>query len=295
MSDNQQIPKQRVLIQLDSDPHPSVFDRVVAIDAGVDHVFSYGGLLPAMVRDLVYGAIFTRGVNDLKRTAVFIGGSNVADGEKLLAAARKSFIGPLRVSLLLDSNGANTTAAAAVVVAGRHMALKGARALVLGSSGPVGRRVARLLALAGSIVSVGSRSLDRASEVAEATRAKVNGAQVVPVATGEEEQLAQALLGVELVISSGGPGACLLPRNQRTLAKTIRVVVDLNAVPPEGIEGVKGPDSGVERDGQVAYGAIGVGGLKMKIHKAAIAALFESNDLVLDVEQVLEIGQKLKS
>ena len=38
--------KRKILIQLDSDPHPSVFDRVVAIDAGVDELFSYGGVKP---------------------------------------------------------------------------------------------------------------------------------------------------------------------------------------------------------------------------------------------------------
>ena len=53
--------KRKILIQLDTDPHPSVFDRVVAIDAGVDELFSYGGVKPEQVAGLVHGAIFTRG------------------------------------------------------------------------------------------------------------------------------------------------------------------------------------------------------------------------------------------
>src|SRR5438093_416055 len=100
--------KRRILIQLDSDPHPSVFDRVAAIDAGAEELFSYGGIKPEDVRDLVYGAIFTRGPKDLKHTVVFLGGSSVALGEKMLEAARQSFFGSLRVSLMLDANGANT-------------------------------------------------------------------------------------------------------------------------------------------------------------------------------------------
>src|SRR3954466_15173598 len=87
-----QMDKRKILIQLDSDPQPSVFDRVVAIDAGADEVFSYGGVKPEQVRDLVHGAIFTRSPKDLKRTAVFIGGSDVAAGEKLLAEARKHML-----------------------------------------------------------------------------------------------------------------------------------------------------------------------------------------------------------
>ena len=51
----------KLLLQLDSSPHPSVFDRVVAFDAGADEVMSYGGVTADNVRDLVHGAIFTRG------------------------------------------------------------------------------------------------------------------------------------------------------------------------------------------------------------------------------------------
>src|SRR5262245_13003715 len=105
--------KRKILIQLDSDPQPSVFDRVVAIDAGADEVFSYGGVKKEQVQGLVHGAIFTRGPKDLKSTAFFIGGSDVAAGEALLAEAQKHMIPQfgLRVSILFDANGANTTAA----------------------------------------------------------------------------------------------------------------------------------------------------------------------------------------
>src|ERR1700756_1096589 len=104
--------KRKILIQLDSDPHPSVFDRVVAIDAGAEEVFSYGGVKPEQVRDIVHGAIFTRGPKDLRHTALFIGGSDVAAGERLLQEACRHMLPQysLRVSVLLDANGANTTA-----------------------------------------------------------------------------------------------------------------------------------------------------------------------------------------
>src|ERR671933_801758 len=134
------VDKRTILIQLDSDPQPSVFDRVVAIDAGADEVFSYGGVRPEQVRDLVHGAIFTRGPKDLKRTALFIGGSDVGLGERLLAEACKHMLPQygLRVSVLLDANGANTTAAAAVRAAAKHLNLGNTPALVLGGTGPVG-------------------------------------------------------------------------------------------------------------------------------------------------------------
>src|SRR6188768_2356675 len=96
--------KKKILIQLDSDPQPSVFDRVVAIDAGADELFSYGGVRLDQVRPLVHGAIFTRKPSDLKRTAIFVGGSDVAVGEKILAEAAASMLSFLKVSVMLDSN-----------------------------------------------------------------------------------------------------------------------------------------------------------------------------------------------
>ena len=120
--------KRRILIQFDSDPHPSVFDSVVAVDAGADDLFRYGNLSPEEVRELVHGAIFTRGRKDLKYTAIFVGGSSVSRGESLLKAVTDSFFGPMRVSVMLDANGCNTTAAAAVLIAQKHCTLPGATA-----------------------------------------------------------------------------------------------------------------------------------------------------------------------
>jgi hypothetical protein len=287
------VDKRTILIQLDSDPQPSVFDRVVAIDAGADEVFSYGGVKPEQVRDLVHGAIFTRGPKDLKRTALFIGGSDVAAGERMLAEACKHMLPQfgLRVSVLLDANGANTTAAAAVRAAARHLDLPEAPALVLGGTGPVGQRVARLLARQGAEVRVGSRQLARSAAVCEAIRASVPGARLEPVATGTADELRAALAGRMLVVAAGAAGVQLLPRSTRAACPELRVAIDLNAVPPPGIEGVEPTAKGTEQNGVFCYGAIGVGDTKMKVHKAAVARLFESNDQVMDAEEVYALAQ----
>jgi hypothetical protein len=285
--------KRKILIQIDSDPHPSVFDRVVAIDAGADEVFSYGGFRPEQVRELVHGAIFTRGPKDLKSTALFVGGSNVAAGEALLAEALRHMIPAfgLRVSVLLDANGANTTAAAAVRAAARHLDLKTVRALVLGGTGPVGQRVALLLARQGAEVRVGSRQQAKSAATCAAIRARVPEGKLEPVAAGTPNEVQAVLQGRSLVIAAGAAGVTLLPRTVRTAHPGLRVAIDLNAVPPLGIEGVEVTDKGKERDGAIGYGAVGVGDTKMKIHKAAVARLFESNDQVLDAEEVYALAQ----
>ncbi len=287
--------KRKLLIQLDSDPQPSVFDQVVAYDAGADVVLSYGNVTVKTVRDKVHGAIFTRGPKDLHRTAIFIGGSNVTLGEQLLAEARKHVLPQygLCVSMLLDPNGANTTAAAAVRAAARHLDLKTSKALVLGATGPVGRRVALLLARQGGHVRIGSREASRAESVAESIRAQAPDAKLEPVAADPSGDLSKALADCTLVIAAGAAGVVLLPHAARQGCLTLRVMIDLNAVPPAGIEGVAINDKGIERNGVLAYGAIGVGDLKMKIHKAAIARLFERNDQVLDAEEVYALGEGL--
>src|SRR5262245_15513833 len=284
--------KRKILVQLDSDPQPSVFDRVVAMDAGAEEVFSYGAVTPDQVTSLVHGCIFTRGPKDLKRTAMFIGGSDVAAGEKLMQQAVKAMLPAygLRVSVLLDANGANTTAAAAVRAAGRHLALKVCPALVLGGTGPVGQRVARLLAREGAEVRVGSRQQTRAAATCKEIEAKVAGARLTPVASGSAAELSAALEGRVLVIAAGAAGAVLLPSSARKACRSAKVIIDLNAVPPLGIEGVEATDKGALRDGVTCYGAIGVGETKMKVHKAAITRLVESSDEILDAEEVYQIA-----
>lgn len=286
--------KPKILVQLDSDPQASVFDGVVAVDAGVNHLFRHSHVTPSEVRNLVYGAMFTRHVDDLRQTAIFVGGSSVAVGEHLLEQVTESFFGPMRVSVMLDANGANTTAAAAVLAAARHVDLSTSTAVVLAGTGSVGERVARLLAGSGATVRVASRSLDRASAVCDRIGSRMQDAQLEPWQTSTPKETAAALAGAQVVIAAGAAGVLLLDSATRTACESLQTVIDLNAVPPLGIEGIESGDNKVEREGALCYGAIGVGGLKMKIHKSAVASLFDSNNVVLDAEEILAIGRTLE-
>lgn len=281
----------KILIQLDTDAHPSTFDRIVAVDSDVDELFSYGGVTPDNVTGLVHGAMFTRGGDGLKNTAIFIGGSNVAAGEALLEKVQSLFFGPVRVSILIDSNGSNTTAAAAVLAAGKHVDLSRITALLLGGTGPVGQRAAQILTSLGATVRIGTRSAAKAEATCEAVRSKVEGANIWPCETGTVDVLAAAADSVEVIIATGAAGIQLLSAEQRSRIGSLKVAIDLNAVPPVGIEGVEVFDKAVEQDGVFCYGAIGVGVTKMKIHKAAVKKLFTVNDLLLDTAAVFEIGQ----
>jgi hypothetical protein len=196
---------------------------------------------------------------------------------------------------MLDSNGSNTTAVAAVAKVRRAAgSVEGRRALVTAATGPVGMRAAGLLAKAGADVVVTSRRADRVADAARAIAQRFGGAvRGVPAANPAEAEA--ALEGVELLISAGPAGVCLLPRSAWSSRAGLRVAADLNAVPPLGIEGIEVTDDGVDRDGVTTFGALGVGGLKMKVHKACIARLFERNDLVLDAEAIAEIAAEIST
>ena len=280
----------RILIQLDPDPQASAFDAVVAIDSDVDHLVQHSGVKPEDVESLVHGAIFTRGPKDLKNTAIFVGGTDVLAGEQIMERVQQTFFGPMRVSVMLDANGANTTAAAAIHAAKSHLDLSKIEALVLGGTGPVGQRAARLLLGQGATVRLASRNQSKAAAAGEAIVRRMTGSghnkRLTACQVDSPDALRQALDGIQLVISAGAAGVQLLPRKIRESANALKVAIDLNAVPPVGIEGVEVMDNGDETGKQIVYGAIGIGGTKMKIHKAAIRQLFRDNQQVLDAESI---------
>ena len=282
----------KLLLQLDTSPNPSVFDRVVAYDGGADEVMSCTNVTEENVRDLVHGAIFTRGPRDLHNTAIFIGGTDMSAGERLLKAVKDTFFGPMRVSVMLDSNGSNTTAVAAVVKLQQTGDVRNRRALVTAATGPVGMRAAGLLAQAGAHVTVTSRRAEGGAKLAGDIRQRF-GTTVTPVAMADASQAAAVMEGCEFLLSAGGFGVKLVPHDAWAKRPGLRAAADVNAVPPLGIEGIDAIDNGVDRDGIKTYGALGIGGLKMKLHKACIAKLFERNDLVLDAESILEVARSL--
>jgi len=279
-----------ILAQFDTDILPSSFDRVVAVDSAVDEIFSYGGLTLDNVTGLVHGLIFTRGPADLKNSAIFIGGSDVAAGDALLRKVSKIFFGPMRVSVMMDSNGCNTTAAAAIASARKHLNLSGCRAIVLGATGPVGLRAAELLALEKAEVTLVSRTLDRAEAACESIRAKVAGAHVTAANASQPAEFISLCQDSTIVVAAGAAGVCFLEAGSLEKISGLKLAIDLNAVPPVGIADIVVMDKAVEKSGVICYGALGVGGLKMKVHKKAIGTLFESNDRVFETRAIYELA-----
>jgi len=284
----------KLLFQLDTDPAPASFDVVVAYDSGVDHVIPYAAMTPEKAGSLVEGVIFTRAPNQKRYTALFIGGSDVAAGQELLAAIRGKFFGRFRVSAMLDSNGCNTTAAAAVANLANGRLLRGKKAVVLAGTGPVGQRAALMLAKEGAEVTITSRHLDKAEQACGELE-QLAGLPFHACEARDSASRAQAITSAQIVLACGASGISLLNSDDWQQHATIELLLDANATPPQGIGGIDVKDRGTIRFGKMTWGALGFGPLKLKLQRACIARLFEQNDLILDADEIYSTAKQMAS
>lgn len=282
----------KLLFQFDTDTYPSVFDTVVAYDGGADHVIGHGGLTADNVGALVDGCIFTRAPKDKKNTAIFIGGSDMHAGQKLLEAVQKHFFPGFQVSVMLDSNGSNTTAAAAVARIGTSTNLSGKKAVILAGTGPVGQRAAAMMALEGADVSITSRHIFNAEKACFAMKERFN-VNITPLEAADLDSRAAAIEEAHIVFATGAAGVELLKPEHWQNNPKLQVLADANATPPVGIGGTDVMDKGELRNGKIIWGAIGFGSLKLALHRKCIGKLFEDNKQVLDAEIIFQLAKQM--
>ena len=282
----------KLLFLFDTDPMPSIFDTVVGYDGGADIVTGYAGVTPENVGALIDGCIYTRGGKDKQNTAIFVGGGNMAKGEELYEKVKKHFFGPFRVSVMLDSNGSNTTAAAGVALLAKGRDLKGKKAVVLAGTGPVGMRAAGFFGMEGCDVTITSRTKERAEEAAKVIENRF-GIKVSGAAGATDEERTEAVKDANIVYSAGAIGVQLLPKSAWESNPNIELLADVNAQPPMGIEGVDAIDKGKDYSGKIGYGALGIGGLKLKLHRECITKMFESSEGVSDAEEIYALAKEM--
>ena len=286
----------RILLQLDTEEHPSPFDAIVAHDADVDVLLSHGNVKREDARALAQDAFFTRGPDDLKNTAIWVGGKHVAAGEEVFAEVQKAFFGPFKVSVMLDSNGCNTTAATTIARIAKSYDLDGKRAVVLGL-GSVGLRSAILLQKEGCEVVVAPLPADLFDDDRPYRRPRgLDAAEKLgldPREPKDRSELEAMLDGAHVVLAAGPAGVEVLRQDFWSEHPSIELLADYNAADPLGIEGTKATDDLVDYDGKLVLGALAIGGPKMKVHKTCIRRMFESNDKVFDTDTVYEVAKEL--
>ena len=282
----------KLLYQFDTDHIPSVFDSVVAYDGGADHVTQLGGINEVNCSNLIEGAIYTRAPKNKKNTAIFVGGSDLIEGQNLFKAVQGQFFQNFRVSVMLDSNGCNTTAAAGVALLNQATSLKGKTAVVFAGTGPVGQRAAVLLEKSGAQVRLTSRKQQRSAHACD-EMAERFGVKLTPMEASDADSTHTALEGAHVVFGAGKAGIQLLDASQWQQHYTLEILADVNTSLPLGFEGIDMMDKDTARFGKQIIGGIGIGALKLKLHRACVAKLFESNEQVLDAEAIYEIAQQM--
>ena len=99
--------------------------------------------------------------------------------------------------------------------------------------------------------------------------------------------------GAQVVFGAGAIGVPLLDEKDWQNDPTIELIADCNAQPPLGIGGVEAIDKAKERHGKIVIGALGLGGLKLKLHRECVGKLFESADAVFDCENIYAQAKEL--
>jgi threonine dehydrogenase-like Zn-dependent dehydrogenase len=172
--------------------------------------------------------------------------------------------------------------------------ITGKRVVIIGA-GPVGQRTALFLLKegAGDVV-ITSRDISRSKAITNQMK-EAYGVNVTPGETRSDEALEALLKNAHVAIASGPAGVCVIPKTAWENSEALEVVADVNAVPPQGVEGLEVMDNGTEKNGIRFYGAIAIGNFKMKVHRGAIESLFDSNDQFLDETTIYDIACKIDS
>lgn len=291
--------KKKIFLFITSEKHPSPFDIFVMYDAGADSVLSYGSVLPEEVSKLIIDAMFSRGPNGIKNTAILVGGNTVEEGKRLLEEVKKTLFPPFEISVAFDPRGACTTGAAIVAFTKKFFeskyneGLDGKTVSVLAGGGNIGSMTSYILASQGARINIVDIDFKRASEVA----LNINTAYNKNVAYSFEiSEIENACSHSDIIISTGPPGVEILKLESLRKFKNCKLVLDTNPVPPHGIEGLTPNHMANEViPGICGIGSKAIGALKLKTERAFLKKALEAPRGFFGPFEALEIAYSIAS
>jgi methylene-tetrahydromethanopterin dehydrogenase len=273
------MPKPFILHMLTTAKNLSPFDVNMAVDAGWVSATPYINVEASEVRGLVQDAIFSRSPKGLKSTGIFIGGRETKQAMDMLKTAKNSMAPPFEVSVFADPSGAFTTAAGLVAVAEDKLKtlfdtdFAGKTVLSLGGTGPVGQAAAVLAAQAGANVKIIGRQLEKAQRIADMCNAEFCDGKP-KITAGADADKAKYMDEVDVIFATGAAGIELLSAELIASAPKLKVVADVNAVPPSGVAGLDAFDNGKalagSSSGAVGIGALAIGNVKYQVQSALL-------------------------
>ena len=207
----------------------------------------------------------------------------------MLAAIQAKFFAKFRVSVMFDSNGSNTTASAAATWLATTAHSQGKRAgEMLAGTGPGGQRAAGLLAREGAQVAITGRKLGVVQAACESLKTAFRRRHRSPSKRPPAKTAAARWKARKIVLATGRRRHHSARR--RPMAATPHLGVDRRCqclAARRHRSGIGMSDRGVASHGKLpVFGPLGLSALKLAVHRACIARLFEQNDLLLDAAEI---------
>jgi methylene-tetrahydromethanopterin dehydrogenase len=293
-----------LLFYLDTDVKASPFDICMAYDVGYNAVIPYENVTPEDANSIVQDALLSRGPKGVKHTAFLIGGKNAERAEDVFKAVKDAMFPPFKTSIVIDPAGAYTTAAAMVAKAESALLvsklgeLKDKTCAILGT-GAVGQIAAVLLAKMGCnvmIVSLNPKRVDGKEHAENIARllAKDHGVQVQGIFAPTPASKIEVLKKADVIMCAGIKGIRLIDKDMLNEVKHIKVLLDINAIPPFGVEGIELKDDMREMmPGIFTIGALTVGNLKHKVEKEILREARSNGKEVYNYNIALPMARNL--
>ncbi|MBA7526669.1 hypothetical protein ES705_18836 [subsurface metagenome] len=293
--------EERILYFFDTDEYCSPFDTNMGYDAGFDIVIPYSRMKADSVSRLVQDAMFSRKAG--ASSVYFVGGSDVIESEKIAEEVLKTIIPPFESPVIIDPRGSHTTASAIVAktleVARKHgfSELSGKKIICLGGTGPVGQISALIASKLNAKVIITSRREQFVKELAKnLTKKAGRGAtKIIGEPANSDEQYLKIVRDADIIWSVGKAGVQMISKKLMNQLPPNKIVIDINLVPPYGIEGMKPDYYNTEfYPGIYAIGALNIGRLKYKIERKIFKeALKTKGKKVFDYNIAFEIANKI--
>jgi len=271
----------------DTSRRASPFDLTMAYDAGFDAVIPYENVTPRDATSLTQDAMFSRSPKAFKHTCFFINGRDVKKAEETLKAVKQAMFPPFETNVIIDPSGAYTTAVALVAKVEDAMnshglgGLTGKNYAVFGT-GPVGITVAEILTSLECVVTVAEPNPMLNSDYLlqhEAFRGVLerHGAYLHGVSAPTQAEKLKILKQADVIFTVAARGVRIIEKEIIDKLKPTKVLIDTNAVPPLGIEGLELNDYMKELAPKIyGIGALIIGDLKYKLQKQLLKEAYET-------------------
>ena len=293
--------KKNILHMISPQENVSPFDVNMACDAGYDVVIPYTSVNLTDVKSLIQDAIFSRSVNNAKKTGVFICGKDASLALDMMDVAKKSMVPPFEISVFPDPAGSFTTAAAMVACTEKTLKekfqtdLNKKRVMIYGGKGIVGGISAIMCAQNGADCTIiGYDGIKNVQKKADEYKSRF-GVDIKPGDGSSDEMNSSFLPDADVIFCAARAGTQVLSKQQLSIAENAMVLADVNAVPPAGLEGVGIKDDNQKHDcGGLSIGPLTSGDIKVKTQYKMFEKMCSTDKpLYLNFDEALKTAREI--